>query len=126
MPKMTEGRHVIPFADQINKSLNGWVENDSGTTSATITVNASQYTNNYGRTGLGTAIALTDLIVTGTGNPLLTVSSGATPLFSFRTGGSVLTLGFSTLPITVRGENLVITVTGADADASITALGFSL
>jgi hypothetical protein len=125
MPKMSSSAFVMPFADQINKALNGFVETASGTTSATVTVLASDYRSNNGHKE-GAALALTDLIITGTGaGTTLTVLNGTRTLFSVKTGGGLVTLGFNTLPITDRGVDLVIQVTGATADASITALGFA-
>lgn len=126
MPKISNSSFVMPFADQINKALNGFVETASGTTSATATVRSRDYRSNSNNVA-GAALALTDLIVTGVGpDTRLTVSSGARQLFSFKTGGGLFMTAFNTLPITDRGEDLVIAVTGASADVTITALGFPL
>lgn len=123
MPKITQSLFVVPFADQINKPLNGFVETASGTTSASVTVKASEYTSNNNHPS-GAALALTDLLVGGTGDPTITVQSGARTLFTFKTGGGFVKLDFTTFPMTERGADLVVSVAGATAGASVTALGF--
>jgi hypothetical protein len=116
------GRTMPTTNDQLVMHLDPWRASNLGTTTATITVPCPAAPSPGGRVP---QIAIATLYVSGTGNAKAQILSGTDVILEYKlSGGQPIMLPYFPGNITIEpGENLTITVTGATADASVTATG---
>lgn len=126
MPLQPDGRlagRTMPSpTDHLTSHFDVWRASNLGTTTATITVKCpTDYK-------IGTRIpqlAIATLYLTATGNAKAQIKSGTDVILEYKLeSGFPMMLSFYPGNITVEpGQDLTIVVTGASADASVTATG---